>query len=93
MKKMAEALVVLGVAATFVVTESAEAVVNIQNIGAGARSMALGNVLSRPADHPIVMTARTIPPGTADLTNDLSDDHPIGFRYDRALSNRARMNI
>ncbi len=51
-------------------------------------SMALGNLLSRPQMHPVVMTARTIPPGTADLTNDLSDDHPIGFRYDRALSNR-----
>ncbi|MFQ5461688.1 MAG: cytochrome c3 family protein [Phycisphaerae bacterium] len=51
-------------------------------------SMALGTLLSRPADHPIVMTARTIPPGTTDLTNDLSDDHPIGFRYDRALTNR-----
>jgi predicted CXXCH cytochrome family protein len=50
-------------------------------------SMALGNVLSRPEAHPIVMTSRTIPPGTTDLTNDLSDDHPIGFRYDRALSN------
>ncbi len=50
-------------------------------------SMALGSVLSRPATHPFVMTARTIPPGTTDLTNDLSDDHPIGFRYDRALSN------
>jgi predicted CXXCH cytochrome family protein len=53
-------------------------------------SMALGNVLSRPNTHPIVMTTRTIPPGTADLTNDLSDDHPIGFRYDRALSNADR---
>ncbi len=50
-------------------------------------SMALGTILSQPATHPIVMTARTIPPGMADLTNDLSDDHPIGFRYDRALSN------
>ncbi len=50
-------------------------------------SIALGNVLSRPTTHPIVMTARTIPPGTTDLTNDLSDDHPIGFRYDRALVN------
>ncbi|MBN4058942.1 hypothetical protein JYU10_00565 [bacterium AH-315-J04] len=50
-------------------------------------SMALGNVLSRQLTHPIMMTARTIPPGTADLSNDLSDDHPIGFRYDRALSN------
>jgi predicted CXXCH cytochrome family protein len=53
-------------------------------------SMALGEVLSLPATHPIVMTARTIPPGTSDLTNDLSDDHPIGFRYDRALSNADR---
>lgn len=51
-------------------------------------SMALGNVLSRPATEPIVMTARTIPPGATDLTNDLTDDHPIGFRYDRALANR-----
>jgi predicted CXXCH cytochrome family protein len=50
-------------------------------------SMALGNVLSRQEDQPIVMTSRTIPPGRADLTNDLADDHPIGFRYDRALSN------
>jgi predicted CXXCH cytochrome family protein len=50
-------------------------------------SMALGNVLTRPDTHPIVMTARTIPPGYADLSIDLSDDHPIGFRYDRALSN------
>jgi predicted CXXCH cytochrome family protein len=50
-------------------------------------SLALGNVLSRPQVLPIVMTARTIPPGPSDLTNDLSDDHPIGFRYDRALSN------
>jgi predicted CXXCH cytochrome family protein len=53
-------------------------------------SMALGNVLSRPDPHPIVMTARTVPPGAADLTNDLSDDHPIGFRYDRAISNTDR---
>jgi predicted CXXCH cytochrome family protein len=53
-------------------------------------SMALGNVLSRSQTQPIVMTARTIPPGTADLTNDLSDDHPIGFRYDRTLSNQDR---
>lgn len=53
-------------------------------------SMALGTILSRPETHPIVMTARTIPPGAADLANDLSDDHPIGFRYDRALSNMDR---
>lgn len=53
-------------------------------------TMALGEVLSRPASEPIVMTARTIPPGATDLTGDLSDDHPIGFRYDRSLSNRDR---
>ncbi|UCE62294.1 MAG: hypothetical protein JSU63_11385 [Phycisphaerales bacterium] len=50
-------------------------------------SMALGNVLSRPMAGPIVMTARTMPPRHGDLTIDLSDDHPIGFRYDRALTN------
>jgi len=54
-------------------------------------SLALGNVLSRPQTEPFVMTARTMPPGpfdrNNDLTNDLSDDHPIGFRYDRQLSN------
>lgn len=49
-------------------------------------SLALGAVLSRPMLHPIVTSPRTIPPGPADLTNDLSDDHPIGFRYDRALA-------
>jgi predicted CXXCH cytochrome family protein len=53
-------------------------------------TMALGNVLSRPQTTPLVMTARTIPPGFTDLTNDLSDDHPIGFHYDRALSNADR---
>ncbi|MCK6457880.1 MAG: hypothetical protein L6Q92_15280 [Phycisphaerae bacterium] len=57
--------------------------------------MAIGMVASgsgRPGDpppeHPIVMTRRFIPPGPSNLTNDLSDDHPIGFRYDRALSRR-----
>ena len=57
--------------------------------------MALGMVttgLDRPgdppADHPIVMTRRFMPPGESNLTNDLSDDHPIGFRYDRALTRR-----
>ena len=51
MMKMTEALVVLGAAATFVATESAEAVVNIQNIGAGARSSALGNSFVALADN------------------------------------------
>ncbi len=40
-----------------------------------------------PADH-VVMTRRFLPPGESNLTNDLRDDHPIGFRYDRALSRR-----
>jgi len=56
-------------------------------LGCHDGSLGLGAVLSRPAAHPIVVTARTMPPGTSDLTNDLSDDHPIGFRYDLALSN------
>ncbi len=53
-------------------------------------SMALGSLLSLSVTEPMVMTARTIPPGSADLTGDLSDDHPIGFHYDRALSNSDR---
>lgn len=51
-------------------------------------ALALGLVASRPIDEPIVMSRRTIPPGSSDLTQDLSDDHPIGFRYDRALAFR-----
>jgi predicted CXXCH cytochrome family protein len=51
-------------------------------------ALALGLVANRPANEPIVMSFRTIPPGRNDLTADLSDDHPIGFRYDRALFNR-----
>jgi predicted CXXCH cytochrome family protein len=53
-------------------------------------AMAVGLVASRPSTEPIVMSRRTIPPGPSDLTEDLSDDHPIGFRYDRALANRDR---
>lgn len=49
-------------------------------------SIALGMVLSR--DTPIPMTHTFIPTGRTDLTNDLSDDHPIGLRYDRQLTNR-----
>jgi len=50
-------------------------------------TLALGLVRSRPATDPIAMTTFTMPLGSSDLTTDLSDDHPIGFRYDRALSN------
>ncbi len=53
-------------------------------------SIALGLTLSRPATDPIRMTHPFMPSGPANLTNDLSDDHPIGLRYDRPLSNRDR---
>jgi predicted CXXCH cytochrome family protein len=39
------------------------------------------------------MTQVTIPPGPSDLTEDLSDDHPIGFRFDRALAARDRQLV
>jgi len=51
-------------------------------------ALALGLLASRPLDELVVMSRRTIPPGPTDLTQDLSDDHPIGFRYDRALAAR-----
>ena len=51
-------------------------------------SIALGLTLNRAATDQIPMTHPYIPSGPTNFTNDLSDDHPIGFRYDRALSNR-----
>lgn len=51
-------------------------------------SIALGLTLDRPLADPIPMTHAYMPTGPSNLTNDLSDDHPIGFRYDRALANR-----
>ena len=53
-------------------------------------SIALGLTLNRPLNDPILMTHTYMPTGPSNLTNDLSDDHPIGFRYDRVLSNRDR---
>ncbi len=53
-------------------------------------SLALGLVASRPPGDPIHMSFQMIPPGPSNLTHDLSDDHPIGFRYDRALAARDR---
>jgi predicted CXXCH cytochrome family protein len=53
-------------------------------------SLALGLTLDRPLTDPILMTHPYMPSGPSNLTNDLSDDHPIGFRFDRALSNRDR---
>ncbi len=48
-------------------------------------SIALGEVLNRST--PIPLT-HTFIPREGDLTNDLSDDHPVGLRYDRQLANR-----
>lgn len=49
-------------------------------------AIAIGLVASRA--EPIPMSRQTMPPGPSNLTHDLSDDHPIGFRYDRALASR-----
>lgn len=49
-------------------------------------SIAIGLVASRR--DPIPLTHPFIPTGDSDLTSDLSDDHPIGFRFDRQLANR-----
>lgn len=53
-------------------------------------AISIGLIASRPATDPIAMNLPTVPPGPSDLTTDLADDHPIGFRYDRALANRDR---
>ncbi|MGD8450794.1 MAG: cytochrome c3 family protein [Phycisphaerae bacterium] len=53
-------------------------------------SIALGLTLDRAATEPIPLTHPYMPSGPSDLTNDLSDDHPVGLRYDRALCNRDR---
>lgn len=53
-------------------------------------SIALGATLDRPAADAIRMTHPFMPTGPSNLTNDLSDDHPIGLRYDRSVSNRDR---
>ncbi len=51
-------------------------------------SIALGLTLDRDPADPIPMSHTFMPTGPSNLTSDLSDDHPIGFRFDRALSNR-----
>jgi len=50
-------------------------------------SLAIGLLAGRP-DEIVVMSRRTMAPGRGNLSLDLSDDHPIGFRYDRALAAR-----
>src|SRR5689334_13211424 len=51
-------------------------------------TIALGSVLSR--EQPIAMAGgvTTLPPGASNLGTDLSDDHPISFRYDSSLATR-----
>lgn len=51
-------------------------------------SIAMGLVLSRDAADPIKLNQQFLPSGRTNLTNDLSDDHPVGFRFDRQLFNR-----
>ncbi len=53
-------------------------------------SIALGLVRSRDPADPIAMNQPFMPSGPSNLTNNLSDDHPIGFRFDRQLANRDR---
>jgi predicted CXXCH cytochrome family protein len=51
-------------------------------------SIAVGSVLSR--SQPIAMAGgmTTLPPGHTNLGTDLSDDHPVSFRYDDTLATR-----
>lgn len=51
-------------------------------------TIALGNVHSR--NQPIAMSGgvTTLPPGRTYLGTDLSDDHPISFKYDTILASR-----
>ena len=51
-------------------------------------SIAVGSVLSR--DMPIAMAGgiTTLPAGGTNLGTDLSDDHPISFRYDQTLASQ-----
>ena len=45
-------------------------------------TIALGAVLSRPAEIPFAGGLRFMPEGSTRLGTDLSDDHPISFTYD-----------
>jgi len=49
-------------------------------------TIALGNVISRTT--PIIMGGgiTTMPPGVSNLTQDLSNDHPVSFIYNSALA-------
>ncbi len=49
-------------------------------------TIALGSVLSRTSDISMVSSITTMPSGKANLSTDLSDDHPISFVYNSALA-------
>jgi len=49
-------------------------------------TIALGSVVSRDQVIQMAQGVTTIPPGSANLGTDLSDDHPVSFVYDGALA-------
>lgn len=49
-------------------------------------TIAVGSVLSRAQAIAMVGGITTLPPGHSNLGTDLSDDHPISFRYDSTLA-------
>jgi len=49
-------------------------------------TVALGKVRSRPDEIPFVGGIFRMPAGASNLGTDLSDDHPVSFRYDTALA-------
>jgi len=49
-------------------------------------TVALGELLSEPAEIGFVGGVRLMPPGTGDLGTDLGDDHPISFNYDDSIA-------
>ncbi|MBT8486894.1 MAG: cytochrome c3 family protein, partial [Phycisphaerae bacterium] len=51
-------------------------------------TIALGSVVSRDQIIQMAGGVMTLPPGHANLGTDLSDDHPISFRYDATLVGR-----
>ncbi|MHC4427729.1 MAG: cytochrome c3 family protein [Planctomycetota bacterium] len=51
-------------------------------------TIALGSVLSRDQVIQMASGITTLPPGSSNLGTDLSDDHPISFRYDSSLASR-----
>jgi predicted CXXCH cytochrome family protein len=51
-------------------------------------SIAVGSVLSRDQEISMAGGIHTLPAGRSNLGTDLSDDHPVSFRYDTALASK-----